>query len=467
MTIALTTSPGGLFRRVGRIGGLINSINSARGTADLSGASIVSVGTGVDNIRDQFLSTNSQLLDGLWTARDAFRGTPTSFLSYLKTLATNTVIVMAHDDVQLVSKDIKTALAEVIKQLKASSDSVNRPTVSVAVTAGSANTGTGVVIASATNADGTQMAYVFNETIDVTCTGDAQSGSATSGREPFSAKGDAAQTDELMWDWEKGSACSTSASAVDAAENAGSNYLVNSSFETFTTANTPDSWTIATGTAGTTVLAAGAGSGYAGASSANGLKITGNGSELTSLTQTFGTSSTSTGTTKTLKPSTVYAINCWLKKTTSLAAGVLDLELIDGSNTNIADAASTANKKQVTLSGLTTSYAAVNAFFRTPAVLPSTIKFRIRLSTAATNGESVFIDHLAMQQATAAYAGGPYLAAFSGATAFVLNDTFAVAVSNNYGSKMQRLFQRLFNMRSLGLQIPDSGSPTIADSLVA
>lgn len=468
MTIALTTSPGGIFRRIGRIGAVLNGINAFRGTADLSGASIISVGVGVNNIRDQFLSTNSQLIDGLYSARDGYRGVHGSLANYLKTLAANVVITMADDDVRLVTKDLPTALKELIRQMIASSDSVDRPTVSVTVTAGSANTGTGVVAASVTNPNGTQMAYPFNETVDVTCTGDAQSSTATSGSEPFSARGDNAQSDELMWDWEKGSACSTSVNAVNANEDVGTNYLVNSSFEDYTVANTPDSWTVLVGTVGTHILAAGAGSGYAGATSPNGLKFTGDGSNLTSIVQPFAAATTASGSTKTLLPSTVYAMNVWLKKSgAGLLAGVLDIDLVDSSNATINDAAGTANRKQVTLSGLTTSYAATNAFFRTPAVLPSTVKLRVRLSTAATNTESVFIDHLSLTPATRLYAGGPFIACFSGATAFVIGDTFAVAVSNDYGGEFQRLFQRLFNMRALGLQIPDAVSETIVDSLVA
>jgi len=46
MAIALTTSPGGLFRRVGRMAFVLNSLNSFRGADDLSAAGIASLGVG-------------------------------------------------------------------------------------------------------------------------------------------------------------------------------------------------------------------------------------------------------------------------------------------------------------------------------------------------------------------------------------------------------------------------------------
>jgi hypothetical protein len=80
MAITLTGT-GGLFTRTGRVGGMLNALNSFRGTADLSGASIVSVGVGVNNIEAQFQSTNQDLVDGLYTARDGHRSAGAGFAS--------------------------------------------------------------------------------------------------------------------------------------------------------------------------------------------------------------------------------------------------------------------------------------------------------------------------------------------------------------------------------------------------
>lgn len=465
MTIDWTTSPGGLFRRIGRIGGLLNSLNSFRGTADLSGASIVSLGTGVDNIHAQFLATSQNLVDGLYAARDSYRAVHDQMTSYLRDLAESVVIKMADDDNPLPSKDIETALKEVVRQMVANSQSVDRGAVTVSVAAGGSNTGTGVCRASVVNEFGATLAYPFDEDILVTCTADAQ-GSATEGQETFDARGEVAEDDPLSWNWEKGSGASASLTAVDAATDAGANLLTNSSFEDFTT-NVPDNWTVLVGVAGTDFGAIGAGSGYDGAASPNALRFTGDGSTLASLAQTFNSD---TGTVSELEPNTVYAVNFWAKRSNGVAAGVLDVELVDGSNTVINDDAGTANQVRTTISsGFTTSWAAYSGFFRTPRVLPSTIKMRVRLSTALTNAETTDIDHLAMTPATQLYSGGPFVSLFSGATAFIEDDVFTVTVANDYTAAMHRLWERLFGLRELGLQLPDNGAgaETIADSLVS
>jgi hypothetical protein len=374
---------------------------------------------------------------------------------------------MADDDVRLTSKTLANAVKELVKQMQAATSTVLKPTCTATPAAVAGNNGNGVCTASVLGAAGVQMDYVFAETVDIAVTSDAQNG-ATQGREPLSVAGDAAQADVMSWDWPKGSGTSGAMSAVDATQDATAtgNLLTNSDFDAFTS-NTPDNFAVAVGTPGTTVFASGSSDAFGG--TGNALKITGNGSELTSLTQTFNV--TSGGTNAALRPLTAYAVNCWMKKSSGLAAGVLAIQLIDGTNAVINDAAGTANTIPKTLSTLTTSYAAFNGYFRTPAVLPSTIKLRIILTTAATNGESAFLDHLALTPATQLYAGGPFAAVFSGPTKFITNDAFTITVANDAmtgtGSKWQKLAERLFGMRSLGLQLPSGASPTIAESLVA
>src|SRR5262249_37593288 len=175
---------------------------------------------------------------------------------------------------------------------------------------------------------------------------------ATAGSEPFRALGDNAQTDPLYWNWQLGSGATTDLTATDAGLSNAANLLTNSSFETFTVANTPDNCAILTGAAAPTIFAAGAGNGFAGATSPNALKYTGNGSELTSIAQTFA--QTSGGTPATLLPDTVYGINFWAKKTAGAVAGALAVDLVDGSNTVVNDDAGTANTIAVANGSLTT-----------------------------------------------------------------------------------------------------------------
>ena len=64
------------------------------------------------------------------------------------------------------------------------------------------------------------------------------------------------------------------------------------------------------------------------------------------------------------------------------------------------------------------------------------------------------------------YQGGPFAALFSGATKFIVRDTFQIAVNNAFNSRWQVRAEQLFGMRALGLQLPSSLTPTIPDSLI-
>jgi hypothetical protein len=70
------------------------------------------------------------------------------------------------------------------------------------------------------------------------------------------------------------------------------------------------------------------------------------------------------------------------------------------------------------------------------------------------------------------YPQGPRFRVTQGSTAFAVGDRFAISATNDHGGAtngqtFQRLFDRLFDLRGLGLQLPTAGSPTIADSLIA
>ena len=64
------------------------------------------------------------------------------------------------------------------------------------------------------------------------------------------------------------------------------------------------------------------------------------------------------------------------------------------------------------------------------------------------------------------------MAVFSGNVNFIENDGWDMTTTNDFGGSsnlatFQWLFDRLFNMRSLGLLLPSTASsPTVADSLI-
>jgi hypothetical protein len=251
--------------------------------------------------------------------------------------------------------------------------------------------------------------------------------------------------------------------------NSAGNLLQNSSFEVFSTANVPDNWVLAIGAAGTDVFNGGSGNAYAGSGS---LQFTGTGAALLdAVTQQFGTTPTATvgagGTAATLLPDTQYAFSGWIKVSATPTAGVLEFALIDGAGATINDDAGTANAVTQSLTAVTSTWQPVSGVFRTPAVLPSTAKFRVRLSTAIDSGVSVFVDRLALAAMNQVYAGGLYLAAFSGANKLITGDTWLLAMTNTFGA-VQKRAEMVFGMRALGLQFPNTtSSPTVADSVIA
>lgn len=462
MAITLTGT-GGLFSRVGDIGGAVNSIITFLNGGDISGGGLLSVGVAADAVRSEYASARTDLIATLYPARDTYRGAHSTYLTALQTIAQNTVVAMADDDNPLPAKTLANALAELISQMEGSSDTVDASTTSATPATGSANVGDGVCVATVKRTSGAANEYLYAEDIVIKCGADAVTGGSTQYSESFTASGEAAAANRLAYNWPAGSGATKTLLAVNASgDNTTGNKLTNSDFETFTVTNTPDNWSILVGAAGADILEST--DKYHGTKC---LEILGDGSTLTSIAQTFNSAG---GTLGTLKPNTVYMWNAWMKRDTSLAAGVLSVELVNGSNSVIADDAGNNNATAITLSsGLTTTYAAKNGVFVTPANLPSVVKLRIRLTTAATSGESFYIDRLALTEcAEPLYTGGPYAAVFSGTTAFLKNDVFTVAVANDNAGAFQKLFWRLFDMPTLGLQLPShsGGSETIDDTLV-
>ena len=451
------TGTGGLFTRMGCMGRMLRDLNlfqQAQYQTDFL------------NVVAQY-GTEPALIAALSTAADGGRQAVGSIGSTLKTLATNTVNTMIWEaNAQSSRTDILTSLKEVIAEMQAQAQTVQACTVTIGGTAGTSNTGTGVFVGSTKRGDGLVQENTYAETAVLTCTADARTGGATSGNETFRFAGDVAQTNTLHWEWPLGSGASTSFTAIDGTkDNSSNNLLTNSGFETFV-ANAPSNWTIITGTAGTN-LKQSTGTFYSGAGS---LQFVGDGATLTSIAQQFNSSST--GTAGTLLPDTVYHGNVFLKLDATPGAGALTIDLIDGTSTVVNDDQGTANSYTVTLSAIPLPWAAYSFAFRTPKLLPSAVKIRLRLSTALSSGSNLFIDHFGFGAATKLYSGGPYGSVFSGSTAFLLNDSFSVVTTNDRGKSyglqtFQTLFARLFAMMSNELLLPSSASPTITDSLFA
>lgn len=471
MTIALTGT-GGLFTRIGRFGKIAQDMRIYQGTT---------LPADVLSLMAQYQSTRLTDVSDVPAAQVTSQASVEGIMATLVADAQKTLIGMVFDDKPTAANTLASSMQEVISQMKTAAASVKQQTVTATAAAFAtpvANAGNGTMVVSTKRGDGLVQENLFAEAEYVICTSDSFSGGTPVGQEQFTYTGAPAQPDVWSNLYPAGSGGSQTITAVDASQyqqGGIGNYLKNGDMETFTTPNIPDNWAVLVGTAGTD-FAKDTGTVFDGAAD---LKFIGGTAVLSSLAQQFNNAA---GTTIALQPDTAYVVNFWIKADVVPASGVLTVDLVDGTNTVINDDQAVANSLAITLSGITTSYVAKNAFFRTPRSLPSAVKLRVRISTVIPGGTNIFFDRLAFTQGVLLYTGGPYGAIFSGQTTakFVgpaggLNaypDGFTLTTTQDYGgasnlSTFQQLFERLFGMRAMGLLLPSSGAPTVADSLIS
>jgi hypothetical protein len=428
------TGTGGLFTRWGAlIAGRVELDTYRTGLA-----------TRESTVRAQFLSTLQSTLDGFTAQRQA-QYSQATWAGNLSGLVTTVLANMCAADATYRSAQ-ETPLQYLIRQMASTSQSINKPTVTATPSAVT-GTGNGVMRASVISpTDGLALDYPHAETLQVPCTKDSYTGGATQLKETFTCTGETAGT-VLGADWPGGSGQSATITALTNTDG----ILTDGGFENWVT-NTPTNWTIATGTAGTHIFKNNLGN-YVGNGS---IKFVGDGSTLMKIYQTV-----------TVTPLTQYALNFFLRRSATPGASAIRVSLTDGSGTILQDAAGNNATFSLTLSGATTSYAAYGGFLRTPRILPSTVRIQIDYTTALPAAETNEIDQMVLAAPTQAYPGGPYLAIFSGSTPFVANDRFTVPVTNSLGnSSFARSLDRELGLKALGLRIPSSGSPTIADGLI-
>lgn len=443
MTVDLDSGDG-LFDRLGKLKKLVNVVNTAVGdeaTADAWPKELNDALVKYDGEANVLRSAVSSLTASLASARSG----ALAFTRAIRTAAQTTLIEMVDADDPLPTRNVEQALITLIAQMEDGSETIDASEPTIAITPHLTD-GDGVMVASVKDGRGRALENILAEDIEclVTMT-------TTAGSERFTCSGEEAISEKLDPDWPAGSGASKTLTAISAAGTS-PNVLANSDMEDFTT-NTPDSWTIDVGSAGTDVLEE-ASTVYAGSAA---LELVGDGATLTTLSQTV------TG----LASRTPYAVNAWTRVSGVPAAGVLQLELWDGTAV-IDDDAGTANSLAIDLTGETTTYAAHNAVFRLPEPVPATVKFRIRFTTALTNTYSVFLDHLAMAPMTEIVDGGPYAAAFSGADNFSLADSFTMAITNARAGSLQEACDIFFSTSTYDLLIPSTtgGTETIPDSLI-
>lgn len=446
-----------LFTKIGRIGHLAYLVNqhSAALPAALESLFVEYDATTPPGYRDAVAP--------LEAAARGIVAYPGTWLPALVQPATDTLLGLVNTDAGATAGSVEDALRELVRQMTIDGESVKRSTVSATASALTGMQGTGQAVVSNVRPDGLTNELLLPEVGRLACTADSYRDGRTAGNEIFTYAGEVGDpADVWAYDWPAGTGVRTGYTAIS--PDSGS-LLANGGFEDFTTANVPDQWVIEVGTAGTNVLQD-TSVYYTGTSA---LQIRGGATQI-AVSQTFNDSTNGTGD----EPSalTPYGVSLWLYVDVVPAAGVLTVELVDGSGTVVNDANGTANSFTVSVPGLTgTTWTAKQGVFRLPKAVPSTLKVRLRLSTAMSSGSHLTIDNVTFGELAAPYEGGPLIGVFAGATAFARDDAWTVDASNNrggasYNATFHALFDRLFGMRALGLQLPSASGPSQADTLI-
>lgn len=467
MPLSFSDSPQNLFNRWGRLGKIIAQNKSSQTTQ------LVNFNEVIDQLDSE---PDVQALVGsayLGLVNQLGNGMGGSLQSYASAILNR----MVFRDNPLLNQTLTqnntlASLLNLVRQMKDQAATVLAMTVSTTVPSvasrgssfGTNMLGNGVVVLSTKRpGDGRSLENAFSETLTVVCTRDSYGGGATAGNETMTFQGEGSQNDFFAADWPLGSNCNTSVSCIDGNENVSSgNLLTNSGFDGWT-GGALDDWTTVQGGS---ALAQDTAQAY---DSGSCLNFTGDGATNPILTQEFGED-----TTGELEAVNQYSVCLWLKRSgTAIASGpTLLVELIDGNDAVVNDQQSVANRLTIDLSSLTTLYQPFTVSFRTPYIMPATVKLRLKFTGALPSGRTVYIDKLGLGEMIQLYRQGPYGSVHAGSVPFQVNDYCQCEVSNSRGAAgtlntWQTLFARLFPIAWQNeILLPSSSSPSVSDGLI-
>jgi len=419
----------------------------------------------IEDVVDEFTSADMHMVSD-FTAKNAilnWQKSAGAILNTISSMAKRIVIEMVNDDTALNQKNLRQALVELIDQMSTDKH-VEDAIFSVAgddAPASITGTGNGKYFTSSSNGEGKKFQYLRVGSTTLECVKDAQV-SGTAGRETFTLMSDKAVSDIRDPDFPGGYGNTNTIAVSDPSyqqqSGVGRNMLANGHFENFTVANTPDNWTVATGTIGTTLYE---NTGYH--RGAKCLRFKGDGSQLTKITQTFNTSGQ---TTAKFRPETRYGMCFWIKCDSGVSAGVVKVRIYKADGSTVLDTADIVVTPSSDLTDDTWTAKAVT--FSTPLVLEASYKISIELTTALTNNGNVYIDGLQvfrMQHLT--NSSSFHIAIIPGATDFKLEDSAKLAITQSTVSEMQKYLNKFLGLEAMGLQIPYHTSASEADSLIA
>ena len=448
----------GLFTRLGKLFGLMDAVRTHQ--ADIRAR--------VAGIEAEYSSTDAWWIGPLLGRMEQRITEAGRILEDVRLAATTTLVETCFDESAtstrqvMARRDLEQALLFLQREMRADSETIQRTTVTIgSPTAGGSNVGTGTVVLAqlpprrfGTN---TNLPYARTELLEFRCVEDSQGLGVASGEEVFEMRGQPAFPN-LDDRFPAGSGSQLRMPSVRSSVDAGSRYanqLTNGSFEAFTTSS-PDSWGVVTGVAGTDfdqdfVTF------YRDTAS---LRLDGDGSTLTRIQQQLRSETGSTGALVADRP---FLLTCRARKDAGVVAGEVKVTLRDGSGTIITGAEIT-----ITTSVSSSSWDLFTAAFRTPLDIPAVVYADIRLATAITSGNSVYIDELILCEMRQPTPSEPAVVILAGSTDWVVDDSLTVSVANNGEGDIYLAMDRVFDLHSKGLPFPDTaGTPTILDSLVS
>ena len=395
-----------------------------------------------------------------------------------------TLIEMMDDDTTVDRFDVEAAIRELIRQMITGSATIKRPSSGyVSVPAGGKGTGGSLNFGGAANGlmlvsdmmplqGFTATVSLFedwpsiqSETFRAKCLIDNTDRSVTAGEEFFEIQGQRS-LNRNDYEWPKGSGAKGGYTVATPNRNGGrgvgQNVCTNTNFEAFSTANTPDNWTITDGSVGTDILAAGAG--FTGS---NALKFVGDGSSApVEIRQALNTVGATRGQ---INPDRPYSISVAAKYATATPTGSLVIS-IKKSDGTILNNGNTGREMSLTVASgdFTTSYALYSATCFAPIAVPEGSYICIEMTGTFANTSEIFIDDVVIAEMKPIKQGQAAFQMIGGATPFSVGDEFTLAVTNNISSdgKFAREFERAFGICTrYGLALPSTtGTPSESDS---
>lgn len=422
-----------LFTALGKVCGALNEWNTSRGST---------LTTRVSTLRTQFTGIDADLDDDLTTNQNNAVTSGDVWVSYLTQMCQRLVIDEVLNDRPQTDQQFTACLTELVRQMGVAAESLATSLATVgSVTAVGAPTGTPTWVVS--DLDALRQArsdWTLPDVLLLTAVGNTS----------VNVQGQAAVTPETRPTWPTGAGVNTTLTQINAATTS---LGADPGFESWLAGPpiSPVSWTILSGTAGTTV------------SQASDTPVTGQG--------TYSLQLLGDGTTLkvrqqvTVSAGECYFLHAFVKRTANPAnTGTLTVSLRDSAGTLLSG---TSNISILT-SAASGSWTANTAALVTPKNLPTDGLVYLEIQYNGGVGDTLRLDQVALNLLPTLYTGGLRLAVVKGVTATVTGDAWTHTTTlASPTAAFIRALNRLLALTNYSVRIPTSGAPTQANALVS